>query len=180
MTPDEYIQLKAFARVDGAMLSLFWIGSFACYVGGLSHQPLGLAALCLAVASLFFIAKRLQNFRDYGREGIISFMRAWAYVILSFFYAGLLFALAQYIYFAYLDHGYVFSVIERTMEMPEFNDMMAQYGMGDMAGQMMDEFRRISPIDFALHGLTTNITFGIILGMPIAALLKTSVKIGKQ
>ena len=45
MTPEEYIQLKAFARQDGAMLSLLWIGSFACYIKGLSSPTLAFAAL---------------------------------------------------------------------------------------------------------------------------------------
>ena len=36
MTAEEYIQLKAFARIDGALLSVMWIASFALYVIGMT------------------------------------------------------------------------------------------------------------------------------------------------
>ena len=38
MTPEEYKQLKAFSRIDGAMLGAMWIISFAFYVMGMSNQ----------------------------------------------------------------------------------------------------------------------------------------------
>ena len=50
MTPEEYKQLKAFARQDGALLSLLWIGAMACYIQGLSSPILGMIAMLLIVA----------------------------------------------------------------------------------------------------------------------------------
>ena len=90
MSPQEYIQLKAFARQDGALLSLLWIGGFACYILGLANPTMGMLALLLIVASPFFAASRLRHFRDYAREGIITFRRGYAYTVLTFFYGGLL------------------------------------------------------------------------------------------
>ena len=107
MTPEEYVQLKAFARQDGALLSLLWIGGFACYVQGLAYPVLGLASMLLMVVSPFFAAGRLRHFRDYAREGIITFSRGYAYTILIFFYAGLLLAAAIFIYFSFIDDGYL-------------------------------------------------------------------------
>ena len=49
MTPQEYVQLKAFARQDGALLSLLWIGALVCYIQGLTNPLLGMAALLLIV-----------------------------------------------------------------------------------------------------------------------------------
>lgn len=176
MTSAERVQLDAFARVDGAMLALLWIGSFACYVAGLTNNMLGLAAIILAVASPFFVARRLRHFRDYAREGIISFRRGWAYVVLVFFYGGLLFALAQYAYFAYLDHGYMASVVAQMLQTAELSELMKQYGMQNTFQQMLVEFQKVRPIDFALQGLSTNIAVGIVLGLPIAALLRSKTK----
>ena len=89
MTPIEYVQLRAFARQDGALLSLLWIGSFACYIQGLTYPSLGMAAILLAIMSPFFAANRLRHFRDYAREGFITFKRGYAYTVMSYFYAGL-------------------------------------------------------------------------------------------
>ena len=56
MTTQEYIQLRAFARVDGTYVGILWIASFACYLGGLSSPMLGLVGGILAVVSPFFVA----------------------------------------------------------------------------------------------------------------------------
>ena len=93
MTTQEYIQLRAFARVDGTYVGILWIASFACYLGGLSSPMLGLVGGILAVASPFFAAKRLIKFRDDIRDGEISGRRSMLYYALMFFYASLLFAL---------------------------------------------------------------------------------------
>ncbi len=172
MTPADYQQLKAFARIDGAMVALLWTISFACYVVGLTNQFLGLIAIFLAIYTPFFVARRLRNFRDVALEGTISFLRGWAFVIYVFFYGALLFALVQFVYLNYLDNGYMLSVIEDTIQAPEFAALTAQYGMEDAVDEMMTEFRQIRPIDFAFHGLTSNIMLGIVLGLPIAAFMK--------
>ena len=49
MTPIEYVQLRAFARQDGALLSLLWIGSFACYIQGLTYPSLGTGCAISAI-----------------------------------------------------------------------------------------------------------------------------------
>ncbi len=177
MTSAERVQLDAFARVDGAMLALLWISSFACYIAGLTNNVLGLAAIILAVASPFFVARRLRSFRDYALEGVISFGRGWAYVILVFFYGGLLFALAQFAYFAYLDHGYMASVVTQMTQTAEFTELMKLYGMQNTFQQVLVEFQQLRPIDLALQGLSTNIVVGIMLGLPIAALMRSKKKI---
>ena len=72
MTPIEYVQLKAFARQDGALLALLWVATFLLYIIGVSNQLLGLAAFFLMCYTPFFVGERLGKFRDYGREGVIS------------------------------------------------------------------------------------------------------------
>jgi hypothetical protein len=176
MTPVERVQLDAFARVDGVWLSLLWVSSFACYIAGLTNGLLGMVALFLAVMTPFFVARRLRLFRDHARDGVISFMRGWAFVVLVFFYAGLLFALAQYAYFAFLDKGYVVMAIGKLMQTPEFADLMAQYGGVGRLSEALRDFQQVRPIDFALQGLSTNIMIGIVLGIPIAAMLKSDMK----
>ena len=103
MTGPEYIQLKAFARIDGALLSLLFVAAFVCYVVGLTSPTYGLLAMLTIVLIPVFAVIRLKRFRDNGLMGKISFLRAWFYVSLMFFYGGLLFALVQYAYLAYID-----------------------------------------------------------------------------
>ena len=89
---ENFIQLKAFARQDAFVLSIIWIASFAC----ITVVPAGVLGNLLALATPFIIAWRLTKFRDQILGGSISFRRAFAYGVYTFFYASLLFALAQF------------------------------------------------------------------------------------
>ena len=175
MTPQEYVQLKAFARQDGVLLALLLIGGFALYISGLTNPILGVMAMIVILSSPFYAASRLRHFRDYGREGIISFSRSYAYTILLFFYAGVLLAIAVYLYFAFLDKGFLLSKMMEILQSPEGKQAIQTYGLG---AQMDENIRFISemrPIDFALNILTINIISGIMLGIPIAAITQSTI-----
>ena len=172
MTPEEYKQLKAFARQDGALLSLLWIGALACYIQGLSSPILGMIAMLLIVASPFYAANRLRKFRDEAREGIISFMRAYGYTILTYFYGGLLLAVAIFAYFQFIDNGYLLSKLMDALNTEEGQQVVKAYGMADDISQSMAELAKMRPIDYALNMLTVIISTGFILGLPTAALMQ--------
>ena len=153
------------------MLSLLWIGALVCYVQGLTNPLLGMVALVLIVISPFYAANRLRHFRDGAREGVISFGRGYAYTVLTFFYAGLLLALALYVYFAFIDKGYLLGHFTNIINSEEGRQVLKMYGMAEQ--QVKDglhELALMRPIDYALNMLTVNITAGFVLGLPIAAL----------
>lgn len=172
MTPAEYIQLKAFSRVDGAWLSLLWIASFACYIMGLTSQLYGMVAMMLALITPFFVARRLRLFRDEALDGQISFLRGYAYSVLTFFYAGILFAVAQYCYFAFIDSGYLAMCIGKMIDSPEGQLLAEQYDMKEVLAESLQALKDMRPIDFALNVLTVNISIGLVLGVPVALLMQ--------
>jgi len=180
LTPAEYVQLKAFARVDGAQVALLWTASFACYLVGLKAPLLGMAAILLMIITPFFVARRLRRFRDVDRGGIISLMRGWAFVILVFFYGGVLLALVQFVYFAYLDQGYVLQTLHDVLSSPESRASLEQMGMTQTVSDSLQMLSELRPIDYALNQLTLNISLGILLGLPIAALLKKGNRVGQM
>ena len=167
MTPQEFIQLKAFARIDGALLSVIWIASFASYITGMGNSLLMIVGMILAIGSLFFAAGRTRRFRDTVLNGTISFKRAYAYTILMFFYAAVLFAVA---YFQFIDNGYVISRIIEMMNMEENKRMIETYGLTEAMNESLELMAKTRPIDYALNYLTTNIIIGITAALPIAAL----------
>lgn len=172
MTAPEYKQLKAFARVDGALMAMLMIVCFACYIAGLTSPLYGFLSIIAVVMMPFFAGYRLRRFRDTELEGSISFMRGWAYVCLMFFYGGLLFALAQYGYLAYMDKGYLVMTISDMLALPENAEVIKQMGMADQVNESIHMLQAMRPIDFALNMLTTIIMGGIMLGLPIAAIMK--------
>jgi hypothetical protein len=172
MTAPEYVQLKAYARQDGFFLALLWIASFACYIMGITNGLLGMVAMMLAVMTPFFVAGRLRKFRDEGREGVISFRRSYAYTVFVFFYGAVLLAVAQFLYFAYMDNGYLLSTFSKIVSSAEGKEMLQQYGMTQVAEDSLSEMASLRPIDYALNILTVNIMIGAVLALPIAAFIK--------
>ena len=172
LTAPEYIQLKAFARIDGLVLSVVWLVSFCCYILGITSPLYGLLAMGLALATPIIVGSRLRRFRDKGLDGSISFLRAWAYVILVFFYGGLLFAVGQFVYFAYVDHGYLLLTISDVLSVPETAEALKQMGMTEQVDEALQMMGTMRPIDIVLSILTNNILLGILIGLPIAALMR--------
>ncbi len=175
INPEEVIQLKAFARQDGTFLGLMWIASFACYIGEFHASMLGMLALILAVVSPFFLAMRLKKFRDKYRDGIISFRRSLVYCLFSFFYASLLFALVQYIYFAYIDNGFLVQQYNIMLSTPEAKQLLNLYKITNEMRDGISAFAQLTPIEKSLNFLTANISIGLILSFPIAAIMKSTV-----
>ena len=176
MTPEEYKQLKAFARQDGALLSLIWIAAFVCYLQGLTNPLLGMAAVVLALWSPFYAAGRLRSFRDNARDGVITFGRGYAFTVLTFFYAGLLLAVALFVYFTFIDDGYLIGQFMKVVNSEEGRQVMKIYGVHDEVNESLKAFSEMRPIDNALNMLTINISMGFLLGLPIAAVMRREVR----
>ena len=164
--------MKAFARIDGAMLAVVWIGSFACYVAGMATPFYGMVAMVLMLSTPFFVGIRLGKFRDVGLGGLISMRRGWAYSVYVFFYAAVLLALAQYVYFAYIDQGYLMMAFTQALSTPEAKQMIENAGMQQAIKESLQSMGELRPIDYALNVLTVNILLGIVVGLPIGALMK--------
>lgn len=173
MTTPEYVQLRAFARIDGTYLGILWTMSFACYVIGMTHPFVGFIGTLIAVTSPFFAAKKLWKFRDEVREGTISFLRSMAYYMLMFFYASALFALLQYVYFAFIDNGMLMSQYAQIMQSKEAVSIIQSYGisMRDL-NQGIAELRNSSPIMLAFNIMTFNLFVGFMLSWPTALILR--------
>lgn len=131
-----------------------------------------LAGMGLAVFSPFFIAMRLRRFRDNIREGCISFRRAYVYSLSVFCHAALLFAVAQYVYFAFIDNGYLVNCMTEVLKDPQARLIIQGYGMEKAVDESLQALRSVRPIDYALNNLTLNMMMGMLFSLPIAAIMK--------
>lgn len=157
------VQLKAFARQDGALLSLVWIASFACLIW-LTGSPLN---SLLLLSTPFVVGWRLIAFRDQALGGVISYRRALAYCVYVFFYASLVFALVQFLYFRFLDNGLFLGTI--TDALSQVRPVYEQAGI-DM--QPIDDslaaIKALSPIEFSFLIMMQNLFIGFALSFLIA------------
>lgn len=164
---ENFIQLKAFARQDALFLSLIWIVSFAC----ITLVPAGALGNLLAIATPFFIAWRLSKFRDTALGGNISFRRAFTYGVYTFFYASLVFALAQFAYFRFLDHGSFVNLIIESIRLAA--PIYEQNGISKAEiNQNIDIISMLTPIQWAFLFMMQNLIIGVVASLPIAAACK--------
>lgn len=172
MTSMEYTQLKAFARIDGVLVALVWTASFAFYVMGMASPALMFVAMVVGVASPIFAATRLRRYRDGVLGGTLSFRRGYAYTALVFFYAALLFAVAQFVYFQFIDNGFMASCVSSLTGDPQMREALKASGMEKAFDEALGAMLRTRPIDYALNYFTTNVILGLLLSLPIAGVVR--------
>ena len=173
----EIQQLQAFARVDGVVVALLWTLSFACLIG-FFHSPTslyGIGWFAFGAFSLVLAAMRLRKFRDSVLDGKISFGRAYGYSILTYLYAALLFALAQYVYFQFLDNGFLVSQYSLQASSPQVQEMMKLYGLTEQDIRFaLENIAALRPIDIALQFFSTNLMLGVFVSLPVALVMRKS------
>ena len=97
MQQEEFLQLKAYARNFGGIMGLWWILSFACFVGVLYEPALSFAFDLSIIAIPFIAVYMVSYYRDRILKGVISLRRGFAYAAFILFYATLILAIAQWV-----------------------------------------------------------------------------------
>lgn len=157
------IQLKAFARQDGFLLFLLWIASFAVIV----NNPASSWGSLLAMATPFYVGYLLARFRNFALDGVISFRRALAFSLYTFFYASLLFAVAQFVYFRYLDNGTFMTMLLTSVKALEPVYRAQGISMSELQ-QSLSMIGQLTPVETAFIFMMQNILIGTLLSFPIA------------
>lgn len=165
------IQVKAFARQDGVVLALLWIVSFAATV----LAPTSSWGSLLAMATPFVVGWLLTRFRNDALSGVISFRRAFAFCCFTFFYASMIFAIAQYLYLRFFDNGMLISALHDSMKAVDEVYRANDLSTGDLKTGMM-LILQLSPIQLAFTFMMQNIFVGFLLSFPIALICKKTKK----
>lgn len=160
---NKFVQLKAFARQEALMLAALWTASFALTM----MAQAGALGNLLALSTPFVVVWRTNIFRDKVLGGIISWRRAWAFCLYTFVYASLAFALVQFAYFRFLDHGSFAQLITDTM-----NTMMPLYEQNGMTKaevtQSINAIRELTPVQWAFVFMLQNMVIGALASVPLA------------
>ena len=161
--------MQQYAMIFGTYMGIFWILKFALIPLGLTHPFLSLLFICLTICVPFMGYYYTRLYRDRVCGGVIPFMHAWSFNILMYMCAALLTAIAHYVYFQYIDEGYILNTCRETLE-----TLMSTPGMEVNSGQIkqaLETMERLTPVDIMLNMLQTNVFFCVLLGIPTALLV---------
>lgn len=112
----------------GAVVGILTGVSFLCSIGGAEQVGLGLLSNVMALAAVYVAARMIRAF---DREiAPLSFGQTCRMVAYTYFFAILLTAAIQYVYFAVFDQGRFAALIQEVFTQPEYRRMLE-----NMAGE---------------------------------------------
>ncbi len=174
MNAEEYKALKAMAPQEGLVVGVLWVAAFACYIGQLQFTILGLFVMPLSFLSVFVAVNHLRGYRNRFLDSL-PYFKAFVYLFQVFLYASLIMALGQWIYFQFMDNGFLYNEITKVMGSAEFKQAMEVYK--DMEGfdenmfkVAVDQISGMRPIDIAFQFLSIDVIVSLFLSLFLAML----------
>lgn len=160
------------AMFYGTIFGAIMVVANICYLLGLKSQLFSILFLVLTVSSPI-IAGRLAIFyrKNEQEEDSMSFTSAWFFLIIMYICAAILTAIAQFIYFTYIDGGYFMSNILQQFETLA-NSPQLDATLRNEFTKTADIMRSFGTRDIILQIFSTNILFSPIITFFIAIFVR--------
>lgn len=98
---------QKYAMYFGTYMGVYWILKFVLFPLGFGIPFLSLLFIILTLAVPFIGFHYAKTYRDRVCGGSISFSHAAFFTLLMYMFASLLVAVAHYVYFQFIDHGFI-------------------------------------------------------------------------
>lgn len=160
--------MQRYAMLLGTYMGGFIILKFILLPVGLSVPFLLFLFMGLTLCVPFMGYGYARMYRDRVCGGGIGFFHAWMFTTFMYMFAALLAAVAHYVYFRFIDDGYMLGVCEEmvgTLEREKVPGMEAYIGTYREA---LETARSVTPIEITLQMISTNVFWGMILAIPTA------------
>lgn len=165
-------QLRAFSAQYGAIVGGVWIVSFALFIMGLSDMLSASTSMLTGLLSVVVAGLLIRSFSL--SVAPLRFFHAWRMALYIFFYASLLMAVGQYVYFRWLDHGFLVNTYIEMLGRPEAQAMLQNMLVGESVEEAREEVERVlaalTPIEMTWQFLLYNLVLSFFLSFPAAAI----------
>lgn len=157
-----------YAMLFGTYLGGYWILKFILFPLGLTVPLLSFLFVGLTLCVPFMGYYYVRMYRNTVCEGRISFMQAWVFTVFMYMFAALLTAVAHYVYFRFIDQGYIVSAYESQI------DLLKQSGVKEIEAyavtfrEALDTIKSLTPIDITMQLVSWNVFCGAMLAIPTA------------
>lgn len=154
--------------IMGTYMGGFWILKFIFFPLGLTNPFLLFLFLGLTICVPFMAYYYTKMYRNRVCGGAITFSHAWSFTTLVYFFAALLTFVAHYVYFRYIDHGYILNAYEKIYEALTQSSISELEGYEQPMRDIIALMQTLSPFEYALKLFFQNIEFGVLLAIPTA------------
>lgn len=177
MTNIDYKVFQQYASLYGLGVGLIWICSFYCSVLGIAVPGLGLVGDICVVAgpvAAFYWAKKYRNNVLHGN---ITFGNALYFLFSMYVYAVILLAAGQFIYFTYIDRGFLYNTYKEILSQPAYQQMLRSMADPRQINTALEQFREATmrPIGMVFGFMGFHLVVSFILSFFCALFLKRDV-----
>lgn len=160
--------LQKYAMHFGTYMGIYWILKFILFPIGLTIPFILFLFVGLTLGVPFMGYHYVRMYRNKVCGGYISFMQAWIFTIFMYLFAALLSALAHYVYFRYIDNGFVADTYLKLLNNASGSQSAGMQPYMEQIEKMIELISSMTPIDITLQLLSQNVFYGTILAIPTA------------
>ena len=125
--------------------------------------------MCLTLAVPFLGYHYAKMYRNKICGGTIGFAHACLFTLFMYMFASLLVAVAHYIYFQFIDHGFIMNQYVNLMQQVT-TELPGMANEKEMLKNAIDSAQALSPIDITMQLLSSDVFFGSLIAIPTACL----------
>lgn len=140
-----------------------------------TSNNLALAMLTyLALALIIYLSYRTtKSYREHHLGGYMRFWQGFNFIVISFFFAGIISAIFKLIYTRYLNPDFLPALFEQSMKQMETNRALFESFNITMDEAYIDQVeRQFKPTAYALQSIWINVFFGVILGLLLSGFVQ--------
>lgn len=159
----------------GTYMGAYWILKFILFPLGFHIPFFSLLFVILTLAVPFIGYYYVKMYRDKICGGSIRFSHAVVFSIFMYMFASLLVAVAHYVYFQFIDHGFIVnSYIALWNELMTTTPALMENK--EIIKETIDTVRGLSAIDITMQILSWDVFWGCILSIPTGLMVMKSAK----
>ncbi len=155
----------------GTCMGLLWAFKFMLFPLGLKIPLLQLLFLVLTLGVPILGYGFAKRFRDRDGDGTMTFWHAFLFVVSLYLFASMLVAVVHYIYFRYIDNGFI---LETWRNLWRQITETAGADLTPVMQQYEDAFNLLaglSPLELTFQMVSNNLFLGILMAIPTALLV---------
>lgn len=160
--------LQECAMRYGTGMGLLWAFKFMLFPLGLRIPFLQLLFIALTLGVPFLGYIFAKKFREDCCGGTITFLPAFLFTTLMYMFASLFVAVAHYIYFRYIDGGFVFDVYRSVLEQIKPSAEAELVPSLEQFKEVIDLLSGLTPLEMTFQLISQNMFYGMLMAVPTA------------
>lgn len=172
--------LQKYAMHFGTYMGAYWILKFILFPLGLTIPFLLFLFFGLTLGVPFMGYYYARTYRNKVCGGTIRFLQAWVFIVFMYMFAALLTAVAHYIYFRFIDHGFIIDTYLNMLNGVTKSDVPGMEGYISQLREALGTVNTLTPIDITMQLMSQNVFYGSILAVPTALFVMRKPKPAEQ